>query len=236
MTDARGETFMDRAGLRILSETLVGGADVLDEVGATAPDASLEITRRLAGSPTLSQAQRTQLQSGRNALLGRAAKESLVAHSQSRLLGGLNRITGGTYLLHGLAASPSDKIQGTNLFARGGRVLGKVPYAGAVLTAGQAAWDIRHGKPADQALDSVVISTGVGAGVTGAMLAAAPIALAGGPFTLAAVGVGAAAAWGVGYVVDNHWNDIKDFSGDTVEAVGGGVATAARTVGGWLGG
>lgn len=82
-----------------------------------------------------------------------------------------------------------------------------------------------------------MISTGVGAGVTyGLLTAAAPLALAGGPFTLAAVGVGVVAAWGIGYVVDHHWDDIKDATGDTVEAVGDGVATGARKVGGWLGG
>jgi hypothetical protein len=115
-------------------------------------------------------------------------------------------------------------------------VLGKVPYAGVLVTLGQAVWDINQGKPVDQAVGSALISTGVGAGVTYGLLAAAPLALAGGPFTLAAVGVGAAAAWGVGYVVDHHWDDIKDFGGDTAEAVGDGVGTTARKVGEWLGG
>ncbi|MCA1676058.1 MAG: hypothetical protein LC799_29085, partial [Actinobacteria bacterium] len=63
----------------------------------------------------------------------------------------------------------------------------------------------------------------------------APLALAGGPFTVAAVGIGAVAACGVGYVVDNHWDDIKDSGGDAAEAVGEGVSAAARKVGEWLG-
>ena len=56
-----------------------------------------------------------------------------------------------------------------------------------------------------------------------------------GPFTLAAVGMGVVAACGVGYVVDHHWDDIKDTTGDAVVAVGDGVGSAVRRVDEWLG-
>jgi hypothetical protein len=195
---------------------------------------SLELTRRIADNPALTQAQRTRLQSARNAIGDRAVRENRIARSQSRLLSGLDR-TSGRYLLDVIARSPAEKVQGASVFARTGKVLGKVPYAGVLFTAGQTVWDIRHGKPADRAIGSAVIATGVGAGVTEGMLALAPVALAGGPFTLAAFGVGVAAAWGVGYIVENHWDDIKDFGEDTVGAVGDAVATAGRTVSGRIG-
>lgn len=197
---------------------------------------SLGITRQVADNPNLSREQRARLQSDRNALGDRAVRENRIAHSQARLLGGLDRATSGRYLLDVITRSPAHEIHGTSLFTRGARVLGKVPYLGVGVTLAQAGAEIHQGKPADQAFGSALISTGVGAGVTYGLLAAAPLALAGGPFTLAAVGVGAAAAWGVGYVVDHHWDDIKDATGDTVEAVGDGVATGVRKVGGWLGG
>lgn len=197
---------------------------------------SLNITRQVMANPNLTKAQRAQLQAARNSVGDLAVRESRIAHSQARLLGGLNRTTSGAYLLQAIVWSPADDIRGGSLFARTGKVLGKVPYAGWLITGAQAAWDIRQGKPADQAVGSAVISPGVGAGVTYGMLAAAePLALAGGPVTLVAVGVGVVAAVGVGYVMDHHWDDIKDAGGDAAEAVGKGVGAAGRKVGEWLG-
>lgn len=194
---------------------------------------SLDITRRIANSPALSESARTSLQSSRNDLLDRAAKENRIAHNQARLLGGLDRTGGGRFLLDVISEHPGSRIpDGGGLFQRGAsRVLGKIPYVGAGVTVAQTAVDIHGGKPADQAIASAAISTGVGAGVTGTMLALAPLAIAGGPFTLAAVGVGAVAAWGAGYVVDHHWDDMKDFAGDA----GGAVVDGAKKVGDWLG-
>ncbi|MFN2496058.1 MAG: hypothetical protein ABR608_09145 [Pseudonocardiaceae bacterium] len=206
------------------------------ELSARHARESMDFTRQIADKPNLTKAQRIRLQAARNAAGDLAVKANRIAHSQSRLLGGLNRTGSGAYLLQALAMSPTDKIQGTSLFAQGGKVLGKVPYVGVGVTLAQAGVDTYNGKPADQAFGSALISTGIGSGVTYAMLAYAPLAVAGGPFTLAAVGVGVVVSCGVGYVVDHHWDDIKDASGDTVEAVGDGVSTAARKLGGWLGG
>ncbi|MGH8571518.1 MAG: hypothetical protein ACREX8_02940, partial [Gammaproteobacteria bacterium] len=164
-----------------------------------------------------------------------AVKQNRIAHSQARLLGGLDHTAGGRFMLDAVARSPANKIQGASVFAQTGKVLGKIPYVGLGLTAWQVQSEIRQGKPADQAVGSAAFSTIAGAGVTGLILTYAPIAVAGGPFTLAAVGVGMVAAWGVGYVVDHHWDDMKDTTGDTVEAIGGGASTAARKVGEWLG-
>lgn len=197
---------------------------------------SMDLTRRIAGDPALTPAQRTELRSGRNAMGDLAVQENRIALSHSRLLGGLNRTTSGRSVLQVIAWSPADGIRGTSLFARGAKVLGKVPYAGIAITLAQAGVEIYQGKSVDQTIASAAVSTGVSFGVTEGMLALAPIALAGGPFTLAAVGVGAVAASGVGYVIDNHWDDIADAGSDTAHAVGDGVATVARTVGGWVGG
>lgn len=197
---------------------------------------SLEITRRLAATPGLNATERTRLQAGRNTLLERSVKEHRIAQGQARYLGGLGRTTVGQRALDLITRAPADDIHGDRLFARGGRVLGKIPYSGMAVTSWQTYSDVRDGKPVDQAVGSAVISTGVGTVVTSGMLALAPVAIAGGPFTLAAVGVGAAAAWGVGYLVDTHWDDIKDTAGDAADAIGSGAATAARAVRGWVGG
>lgn len=196
---------------------------------------SLRITQYIADRPNLPKGQRTLLQAIRSEVGDRAVKDHRIAGSQARLLGGLDRTPRGRDLLDVIGRSPAHEIKGTSVFARTGRVLAKVPYAGLGVTAWQTTSDIRSGKPADQAIGSAVTSTGVGAGVTGAVLAYAPLAVAGGPFTLAAVGIGAVTAYGVGYMVDHHWDDIADASGDTVEAVGDGVGTAARKFGEWLG-
>lgn len=196
---------------------------------------SLRITQYIADRPNLPKGQRSLLQAIRNELGDRAVTEHRIARSQHGWLLGLNRTGSGYGSLQVIARSSAEDMRGAGLFARAGKVLGKVPYAGLGLTAWQTASDIRHGKPADQAIGSAVVSTGVGAGVTGAMLAYAPLAVAGGPFTLAAVGVGAVATYGVGYVVDRHWDDIKDATRDATDAVGDGVTTSARRVGEWLG-
>jgi hypothetical protein len=56
---------------------------------------------------------------------------------------------------------------------------------------------------------SAVVSTAAGAGATSMLLAAAPVALAGGPVTIAAVGVGIVVSMGVGYLVDHHYDDAR---------------------------
>ncbi|MGH3906855.1 MAG: hypothetical protein ACRDTE_22135 [Pseudonocardiaceae bacterium] len=197
---------------------------------------SMGLTRQIGGSPDLTKAQRAKLAADRNALSKNAVDEHRIARSQRRWLLGLNRTGSGYGMLQAIARSPADDIRGGSLFARTGKVLGKVPYAGWVVIGAQAAWDIRHGKPADQAIIPGVVATGVGTGVTGGLLGgAAALSLAGGPVTLVAVGVGAAAAVGVGYVMDHHWDDIKDTGGDAADAAGEGVGSAARKVGEWLG-
>ncbi|MGH4014229.1 MAG: hypothetical protein ACRDSL_09935 [Pseudonocardiaceae bacterium] len=206
------------------------------ELSARHARESMGLTRQLAGSPDLTKAQRAKLAADRNVLSKNAVDEHRIARSQRRWLLGLNRAGSGYGVLQAIAWSPADDIRGTSLLARTGKVLGKVPYAGWVVTGAQAAWDIRHGKPADQAIIPGVVATGVGAGVTSGLLGgAAALSLAGGPVTLVAVGVGVATAVGVGYVMEHHWDDIKDAGGDTVEAVGEGVGTGARKVGEWLG-
>lgn len=107
-------------------------------------------------------------------------------------------------------------------------VLKRVPGVGWGLTAVGVGLDVKAGKPADQAIASGVASQVAGTAAalaTPALLALAPAAIAGGPVTLAAVGVGIAVSMGVGYLVDNHYDEIKDVVGD-----------AAETVQGWFGG
>lgn len=197
---------------------------------------SLRITQYIADRPNLPKGQRSLLQAIRNEIGDRAVTEHRIARSQARLLGGLDRTTGGRYTLDAIVRAPATKIPGSGLFARGGRVLGRVPYAGLLVTGTQVAWDIRHGKPADRALVPAVVSTGVGAGVSSGVLAGATaLSVAGGPVTLVAVGVGTVAAVGVGYVLDHHWDAIKDTTGAAADGVGEGMDRAARKVGEWLG-
>lgn len=98
---------------------------------------------------------------------------------------------------------------------------GALRSAGWVGAGAQAWMDIADGKPPDQAIISAGASTIAGGVVTSALLAAAPAAIAGGPVTLAAVGVGIVVSMGVGYVVDNHYDEMKDFVGDAVDTVKG---------------
>lgn len=105
----------------------------------------------------------------------------------------------------------------------------KLPAVGWALTAEPTRRDIADGKPADQAITSAVVSTGAGAGATAALLAMAPAAIAGGPVTLAAVGVGIAVSMGVGWFVDNHYDDMKDAVGDAAGASRTGSADERRS-------
>lgn len=68
------------------------------------------------------------------------------------------------------------------------------------------------------------------AATEGALALAGTVGLAGGPVTLAAVGIGIGVAYGVGEVV-NDWPEISHCAGDTATDIGHGVENAGNAVG-----
>nr|WP_297537470.1 SAV_915 family protein [Amycolatopsis sp.] len=112
----------------------------------------------------------------------------------------------------------------------------KVPVVGGLLATGQTVYDVMN----DDNKSAGAIAQHVGADMggfvagtaatEGAMALAATIGVAGGPVTLAAVGIGIGVACGVGEVV-NHWPEISHWAGDTASDVGHGVENATKAVG-----
>ncbi|MGH3327465.1 MAG: hypothetical protein ACRDPT_06685 [Streptomycetales bacterium] len=104
--------------------------------------------------------------------------------------------------------------------AKAPAVLGKVPVVGVFATGVQVTTDIINGKPAAQSVTKGVATFAAGTLVTeGALAGAMALGLAGGPVTLAAVGLGAVAAWGAGEIVEHWGDDIANFGEDVWDSV-----------------
>ncbi len=110
----------------------------------------------------------------------------------------------------------------------------KLPVVGGVIALGQTAWDSRNAKnPGDVAKAAGADLGGYVAGslaTEGTLAGFAAVGLAGGPVTLAAVGVGVGVAYGVGELV-NHWPEVSHWAENTASDIGHGVSSAAHSVG-----
>ncbi len=110
----------------------------------------------------------------------------------------------------------------------------KLPIVGGLVALGQTAWDSQHARNAgDVAIAAGADVGGYAAGslaTEGVLTTAASIGLAGGPVTLAAVGIGVGVAFGVGELV-NHAPDIAHWAAHTVSDIGHGVENAGKAVG-----
>jgi uncharacterized protein YukE len=119
-----------------------------------------------------------------------------------------------------------------------GSVAEKIPVVGGVIAVGQTIYDSRNAKsPGDVVKNAGADVGGFLAGTAateGALAAAAAVGVAGGPVTLAAVGIGIGVSFGVGEVV-NHWGGITHGVEDAAETVGDGVGDAAKSVGHFFG-
>ncbi|MFC9250036.1 hypothetical protein [Amycolatopsis thailandensis] len=82
-----------------------------------------------------------------------------------------------------------------------------VTGSGGALAAFGVGAAIASGKPADKAIASGAAGFAAGTAATGLTA----IAIGTGPPGWIAIGVGAVVSMGVGYVVDQHWDDIKNF-------------------------
>ena len=156
-----------------------------------------------------------------------AAQAANAESSNSKLALGLK----GTKLGDLLASNANDllKLDGTL-----GSVAEKIPVIGAVVAVDQTVFDSRNAKNVGDVAKAAGADMGgfvAGTAATeGTLAAAAAFGLAGGPVTLAAVGIGAGVAFGVGEVV-NHWGAITHGVADAANAVGSGVEHAATAVG-----
>lgn len=86
------------------------------------------------------------------------------------------------------------------------KVGSKVPVVGVGLTGFQTAIDVANAEDGGDAALAVAKNTGgfiAGTGATALILAS----VAGGPATIAAVGVGALVSWGTGYAIQKIWGD-----------------------------
>ncbi|MGH3628769.1 MAG: hypothetical protein ACRDRL_15215 [Sciscionella sp.] len=117
-----------------------------------------------------------------------------------------------------------------------GDIAERIPMLGAGLSVVQTGFDIASDK--DKSAGSVAKHVGADMGgfvagtaaTEGALAVAGTIGLAGGPVTLAAVGVGIGVAYGVGEVV-NHWPEISHWAGNTADDIGHGLGDAGKAVG-----
>ncbi|MGH3720729.1 MAG: hypothetical protein ACRDRI_18160 [Pseudonocardiaceae bacterium] len=117
----------------------------------------------------------------------------------------------------------------------------KIPLVGLGLACGQFVGDAIHATDGGEVAKAAAADLGgfaAGNGATAGVLAgAAAFGLAGGPVTLAAVGVGAGVSYGVGYAVKN-WGEISndagaatDAMGHAADATGNAIAHGAKAVG-----
>ena len=128
----------------------------------------------------------------------------------------------------------------TNLSGKLGQIAEKIPVLGAGLSVVQTGWDIANdpNKSAGSVLKHVGSDMGgfvAGTAATeGTLALAATVGLAGGPVTLAAVGIGIGVAYGVGELV-NHWPEVQHWAENTAETVtrdvADGVATTEHAIG-----
>jgi hypothetical protein len=140
---------------------------------------------------------------------------------------------------------PGSRVVGLSAgdLAGGSRVLGSpvlrnVPVVGAVLTAGQSAWEISHGAEPTENITANV--TSLVAGSIAADLAiggAIALGMAGAAPIVVGVVVGGLVAWGVGEGVHAFFQtevgrDVANAVGDAGEAVADAVGDAGEAVGG----
>jgi hypothetical protein len=142
-----------------------------------------------------------------------------------------NRLPGSSYL--GLNAG--DLAPGSRVL--GSPVLRSVPIAGAVLTAGQSAWEIRNGADPTETITanttslvagSIAAEMAIGGAIALGMAGAAPIVVG--------VVVGGLVAWGVGEAVHAFFQtdlgrDVADAVGDAGEAVADTVGDVGEAIG-----
>ncbi|NKQ59056.1 hypothetical protein HFP15_40060 [Amycolatopsis sp. K13G38] len=158
-----------------------------------------------------------------------AAKFENLLKSDSTLTAGLR----GTKIGDLLKASVDD-IPG--VAGKLGSVAEKIPVVGGLLAIGQTGYDIVDDK--DKSAGAIAKHVGADMGgfvagtaaTEGALALAGTVGLAGGPVTLAAVGIGVGVAYGVGEVV-NHWPEISHWAGGVATDVGHGVENAGKAVG-----
>jgi uncharacterized protein YukE len=161
----------------------------------------------------------------------RAADAARHADSAARALGNIGRSELGSKALRMFSRAPGDQIvnapprferlpSGTVQAARSpllpiAKVTSKLPYVGIASTGLQVWQADREGKPVGKAAAAGVSS--FVAGAAGTSLATSALVAAGmaaGPAGWVAVGAGTALAVGVGYVVENHGDEIAEFAGD----------------------
>jgi ABC-type transporter Mla subunit MlaD len=158
-----------------------------------------------------------------------AAKFEQLVKSDRTLTAGLS----GTKIGDLLKANLNDV---TGVAGKLGSVAEKVPVVGGLLAAGQTVYDVMHDNNKSAGAIAQHVGADMGgfvagtAATEGAMALAATIGVAGGPVTLAAVGIGVGVAYGVGEVV-NHWPEISHWAGDTAGDIGHGVENATKAVG-----
>lgn len=155
----------------------------------------------------------------------RAADAARHADSAARTLGNLGNTRFGRPVLNLVARTVADDIKAVSgplvkikPLARG------IPYAGVFTTGVQVADAALEGKPVGKAAAAGAASFAAGAITTSAatpMLIAT--GMAAGPAGWVAVGAGVAFAAGVGYVVEYHGDDIKEFAGDAWDSTLGKV-------------
>ena len=162
-----------------------------------------------------------------------ASKLDSLSASASRLTFGLRGNMVGNFLKLNMGDI-------TNLSGKLGQIAEKIPVLGAGLAVVQTGWDI--GTDPDKSAGSVLKHVGSDMGgfvagtaaTEGTLALAATVGLAGGPVTLAAVGIGIGVAYGVGELV-NHWPQVQHWAENTAETVthdvADGVATAEHAIG-----
>ena len=199
----------------------------------------------LRASPTLPAEADAALKSVQQELFESAYKDGVKRDSLEKIIG---KMPEGTRRLFTLNASDVVKKLGgidkgiPAAFQEGLPVLKRLPIAGTLLTAGTAAIDIHEGKDpvktTENAVGGTAAAIGVSAGVDGAVAAATAAGLAvPGPGWVAAgtLVLGTAAAYGVGYVVDNYGDQINHAVGSAASSVGDAVGGAAKGVGHFAG-
>ncbi len=225
--DNKSSTILSRlSDVTVGAATMHGGAKSLLKL-ATDHRSAAAHHFRIYNNPAASASQRAV-----NAVDGmienaKANVATVRADSMTKWMGNLANTKWGGATLKALTASPADLINaGGRHAAPAGRfvkaatpVLRNVPYVGGLVTAAGIGNDIRTGEDVDQAVVTGVGSFAAGAATT-ALIAGA---VAGGPATLAAVGIGAAVTWGVGELGDRYYDDAKEIVSDGVDAVGDGA-------------
>lgn len=195
----------------------------------------------LRASPSMPAGADGVLKDAQQELFGKAYKDGIDRAGVEKVIGKMPEGVRGALTLN--ASDITKKAFGIEknipgAFQKGIPVLKRIPVVGTALTAGIAGLDISQGKDpvktTENAVGGTAASMGAMAGVDGAIVAAEAAGLAvPGPGWVVAGGlaVGTAAAYGVGYVVDNYGDQINHAVGDAASATGDAIGSAATGVG-----